>query len=226
MVDSIYFCICFSFLFISIFLINVIFTKVVLQPVVKKIKTTPPKKVIVFLGSGGHTGEMLKILHTYKKTINKSEICILCSEENSLARFKNQFPDLKNVRFYMIGKAREVGSGKISSVKSIIHTFVTIFKILIKNKDYFIFNHESTLMLLNGPGSCVLLSMIFQLIKIITFIDYNKFKIVYIESLARCNNLSMTGVLLYYLNLSDEFLVQWPEMLETYPYAKSYSILV
>lgn len=226
MMESMYWVLFLCVVCVSVFIFNVIFTKAVLQPSMKNYGSIPPKKVIVFLGSGGHTGEMLKILHTYKDTISKSDLCILCSEENSLERFKNQFPDFKNVKFFMIGKAREVGSGKVSSIKSIIHTFVTISQIILKNKDFFVFNHERTLMLLNGPGSCVLLSILFQVLKIVTFKDYKSFKIVYIESLARCNKLSMTGMILYYLKLSDEFLVQWPEMKLTYPYAKSYGILV
>ncbi|CAI8505866.1 unnamed protein product [Hanseniaspora opuntiae] len=207
------------------FLLNVLFTKVILQST-RKQKSQKPEKVIVFLGSGGHTGEMLKILHTYKDTLKHSSIVVLYSEENSLARFKLQFPDIKNVKFHMIGKAREVGSGKISSIKSIVHTLLSVVDIVIKDMNYFVIDHKRTLILLNGPGSCVLLSMIFQFIKLITIKDHKHIKIVYVESLARCNKLSMTGVIIYYMKFADEFLVQWPEMLKSYPYAKSYGILV
>lgn len=207
------------------FLLNVLFTKVILQNT-RTLQSQKPKKVIVFLGSGGHTGEMLKILNTYKETLKHSSIVVLYSEENSLARFKLQFPDIKNVKFHMIGKAREVGSGKLSSIKSIVYTLLSVVGIIIKDTKYFVFDHKRTLILLNGPGSCVLLSMVFQFIKFITIKDYKHIKIVYVESLARCNKLSMTGLIIYYIKFYDEFLVQWPEMLESYPYAKSYGILV
>lgn len=220
-----FWCISLILLFIAIFLLNVLFVKVILQDPSNH-QSQQPQKVVVFLGSGGHTGEMLKIMHTYKETLKHSSIVILYSEENSLARFKLQFPDIKNVKYYMIGKAREVGSGKFSSIKSIVYTLLSIIDIIIKDVNYFVIDHKRTLILLNGPGSCVILSMIFQIIKLITLKDYKQVKIVYVESLARCNKLSMTGLIIYYMKLADEFLVQWPEMLKSYPYAKSYGILV
>ncbi|XBW35464.1 hypothetical protein QEN19_001037 [Hanseniaspora menglaensis] len=169
---------------------------------------------------------MLKILETYKNTICESQIAILYSETNSLVRFKKQFSHLKTVKYFAIGKARQVGAGKFKSAISIIETIISIIKILFVNKDFFIFDHRSTLLLLNGPGSCVLLSAIFQIVKFITFKNYCSLRVVYVESLARCNNLSMTGVFIYFLNLSDEFIVQWPELCSTYPFSKYYGFLV
>ena len=214
---------------ISIFLLNVLITKSVLQPTDKsqtRKNKTKPEKVIVYLGSGGHTGEMLKILGTYENTIKESQLSILYSDNNSLLRFENQFKNFKNVTSHKIGKARQVNASKISSVISIFQTIVSIIKLFIQERNIFLFNHKNTLLLLNGPGSCVLLSILFQIIKLITFKDYSKFKIIYIESLARCNSLSMTGFLIYYLKLSDEFIVQWQEMCKKYPYSKCYGILV
>lgn len=43
-------------------------------------------------------------------------------------------------------------------------------------------------------------------------------KIIYIESFARINNLSLTGKLVY--PFADLFLVQWKSLLQTYPKAK------
>lgn len=45
-----------------------------------------------------------------------------------------------------------------------------------------------------------------------------KIKIVYIESFARVNNLSLTGKLVYHF--ADLFLVQWKELSELYPNAR------
>lgn len=215
------------FLLILFFLFNVFFTRSILQPNLNtKNPKNNPKKVIVYLGSGGHTGEMLKILGTYKNTIKEAQIAVLYSENNSLLRFKNQFSQLNKVQYHAIGKARQVNAGKISSILSILTTFLSIIALFVKEKSFFLFNHKNTLLLVNGPGTCVLLCTLFQALKVVSLSTYSNFKIVYIESLARCNNLSMTGLLIYYLKLSDEFIVQWQEMCEKYKDSKYYGILV
>lgn len=224
--DSLSFPILLSLL-ILFFLLNIVFTRAVLQPNLNtKTPKNNPKKVVVYLGSGGHTGEMLKILRTYEKTIKEAHIAVLYSDNNSLLRFQNQFSDLNNVQYHEIGKARQVNASKISSVLSILATVFSIVVLFVKEKRFFLFNHRNTLLLVNGPGTCVLLCSLFQALKVVSLSNYNNFKIVYIESLARCNNLSMTGLLIYYLKLSDEFIVQWQEMCEKYKYSKCYGILV
>lgn len=50
-----------------------------------------------------------------------------------------------------------------------------------------------------------------------------KCQIVYVESLARVDTLSVSGKLLYYV--ADRFLVQWPELKEKYPRAEFYGRL-
>lgn len=45
-------------------------------------------------------------------------------------------------------------------------------------------------------------------------------KVIYIESFARISTASITGKLIYYLHLSDMFLVQWKSLLKIYPKAK------
>jgi len=40
---------------------------------------------------------------------------------------------------------------------------------------------------------------------------------VYLESIARTRRLSLTGKILYNLRLPDTLLVQWPELLASYP---------
>lgn len=57
----------------------------------------------------------------------------------------------------------------------------------------------------------------YPMIKIAKFF---KKKVIYIESFARVNDLSLTGKKLY--GKVDLFLVQWPELLNDYPKAKYY----
>lgn len=48
----------------------------------------------------------------------------------------------------------------------------------------------------------------------------------YVESIARVRTLSLSGKLLYLSRLTDEFLVQWPEMAERFPRARYIGRLV
>ncbi len=44
-------------------------------------------------------------------------------------------------------------------------------------------------------------------------------KVIYIESFAKINTPTQTGMLIYSKNIADRFYVQWPEMLKIYPNA-------
>lgn len=43
--------------------------------------------------------------------------------------------------------------------------------------------------------------------------------IFYVESIARVRKLSLSGLLLYKLRLTDQFVVQWPQLQKKYPRA-------
>jgi len=49
-------------------------------------------------------------------------------------------------------------------------------------------------------------------------------KIIFIESFARVEHLSLTGKILYYL--ADRFLVQWPELKQQYPRSEHLGLLI
>uniref|UniRef100_A0A8C6VB73 UDP-N-acetylglucosamine transferase subunit ALG14 n=1 Tax=Naja naja TaxID=35670 RepID=A0A8C6VB73_NAJNA len=66
--------------------------------------------------------------------------------------------------------------------------------------------------LCNGPGTCVPICLSALLLKIL---GLNKITIVYVESICRVENLSLSGKILYHF--SDYFIVQWPALKEKYP---------
>ncbi|KAL6950120.1 hypothetical protein ACO0QE_000795 [Hanseniaspora vineae] len=206
--------------------------------------------VFVFLGSGGHTGEMLKLLDNYQNLLlNQSTNFYVCfSDDRSLINFQkkyakptNTLPSYKTKLHYIrLYKAREVGSGKTQSLVSIIATIINLLQKLTiplisacltscKNR-----KSSKSVFLLNGPGTSVLISIyvrffqfLHQLVKPLTSSGSGKnMKLIYVESLARVNKLSLSGALIYYAKLYDEFVVQWQELTTVYPDAKYYGILV
>lgn len=40
--------------------------------------------------------------------------------------------------------------------------------------------------------------------------------LVYVESVARVEKLSLTGAILHRLGIADQFIVQWPELVQKY----------
>ncbi|SCW01676.1 LAFE_0E04852g1_1 [Lachancea fermentati] len=180
-------------------------------------------RLFVFLGSGGHTGEMLRLLQNYEKTLlaAKNEIYVGYSDDASLAAFQRlekKFSDVK-VSYIRFGKAREVGSSKLQSLVSIARTLLQSIQSLTWLKYQFL--GQSHLVLLNGPGTCCVISYWLKLLEILTC---TRSKILYVESLARTDSLSLTGKLLY--PIVDEFVVQWEELHTHYERSKCFGILV
>ncbi|KAG0237429.1 UDP-N-acetylglucosamine transferase subunit [Actinomortierella wolfii] len=82
----------------------------------------------------------------------------------------------------------------------------------------------SSVLLMNGPGTCLALALAVILARMIGIPDNETPDLFFIESFARVKTLSLAGKLLY--PLVDHFLVQWPTLAERYPRAQYIGILV
>ncbi|CAI5759069.1 unnamed protein product [Candida verbasci] len=168
----------------------------------------PPRRVenvsiSVFLGSGGHTGEMLALISKLDLKIST----YICSDETS----KNKVKDKGEVIY--IPRARHVGQSYFTSIFTTLHSFI-ISSILL------LFNCPSVL-LLNGPGTSVPIAYIIFIYK---FLGICSTRIIYIESLARVEKLSLSGWLL--LPITNRFIVQWDKLYQKYNKVEYYGILL
>lgn len=177
----------------------------------------------IFLGSGGHTGEMLRLMQNYKEILFQSDVTLHIgySDIKSLNKMQLLGDEMKcNIKLYGFKKAREVNSGLLNSIKTIILTLITSLRHVIQIKWQMMGNPH--LILLNGPGTCCIITVWVKLIDwLLLFTSSN---IVYVESLARINTLSLTGKILYML--ADEFVVQWEDLQTVYPRSRYFGILV
>ncbi|XP_032948210.1 UDP-N-acetylglucosamine transferase subunit ALG14 homolog isoform X2 [Rhinolophus ferrumequinum] len=98
-------------------------------------------------------------------------------------------------RHYIIADTDEMSAQKISS-----------FELYRADRD------PSTMVLCNGPGTCVPICVSALLLGIL---GIKKVIIVYVESICRVEHLSLSGKILFHL--SDYFIVQWPTLKEKYP---------
>lgn len=178
--------------------------------------------IMVVLGSGGHTAEMLTIISDILTNSTKSQNLIYVAGKTdrhsipkalTLHENNNFNTTMRNVSCYSVPRAREVGQGWISSCYSSLYT--TIFSIQV------VVGTTPDLILCNGPGTCVIICVIAFVMRLLTFRQWGK--IVYVESFARVKTLSMSGKILY--QFADRFLVQWDFLHKEYPLSEYYGRL-
>lgn len=173
---------------------------------------------MIFLGSGGHTGEMIKLLSNMDVSELTRTWVISSNDSTSLLKCKDYEDKLTSefgANFLTLHRARSVGEPLGLSVKNTMISFVDTFKQLVRLPQL------PAVLLVNGPGTSVPLAYMLFLFK---FLGVSNTKIIYIESLARVKDLSVSGKML--LPIADRLLVQWPEVANRYKRAEYYGILI
>ncbi|KAG2196966.1 hypothetical protein INT46_004465 [Mucor plumbeus] len=185
--------------------------------ITSKNRRTKSCKTCVFLGSGGHTAEMLQLIkslnpeHYYPRTYIVANTDILSKEKaieyEQSTGHQNQFD------VYTIPRAREVGQPMSKVPISALIALTASVKVILSS--------WPDLIVCNGPGSCIPICMLAYIPRIL---GIKKIEIIYIESFARVESLSVTGKLLY--PFVDRFLVQWPQLSNIFDKAEYRGILV
>lgn len=177
-----------------------------------------PLSFLIILGSGGHTAEILTLLQTTLPTFPNAQVTYLTTHTDShslpraLAFHQANFPHLK-FQTRSVPRARQVGQPYLSSVWSSLKCVGAVWSIL--------HDINPNVVLTNGPATGAVVGAVAVARE--CFAIGVRVKLVYIESLARVDTMSVSGKLLY--RIADRFLVQWPELLEHYPRAEYYGRL-
>ncbi|KAK9454044.1 UDP-N-acetylglucosamine transferase subunit ALG14 [Dipodascopsis uninucleata] len=166
--------------------------------------------MIISLGSGGHSTEMLAALSTVDMTKHKKRLYVYFSgdlisgtkardfEDDLKARLTNEGGSaeaLGKPRFIQVQRARDVGQSFVSSIWTSALCFVECVLAVRKQRP--------RLVLCNGPGSSLMLVLACKCVM-------PTCRVIYMESLARVNSLSLTGRLIR--PFTNRFIVQWPEL--------------
>ena len=163
------------------------------------------KGIMIILGSGGHTGEILLMIQ--KLNYNYFSSCYFVSSHNdknseNKAKESIQIDKYKNTKFYFlkIYRARNVGQSFISSIPTTLYALFQSFFILIK--------YRPNLVVTNGPGVAFPIVFIGYVLRILMILS--EFKIMFIESYCRTKSISLCGKIVE--PFCDRFIVLWKNL--------------
>lgn len=189
-------------------------------PIAQTLRAAPGSNLMVLMGSGGHTGEMIRLLSSMDISCYSRTYVSSSGDATSLAKAMefdesvsggSTFP----TEYLTLERARSVGEPFLHSIYSTVKSFASTVIALAS------LHPKPAVLLLNGPGTSVPLAYVLFLFK---FLGLSQTRIVYVESLARISKLSLSGLLV--LPLADRFLVQWEQLARQYKRAEYYGILV
>lgn len=187
-----------------------------------------PVSMLVVLGSGGHTSEMLSIIDKINHSKYDPIVYLVARTDSTSERRLNKSHTKKSSLVYYIPRSREVGQSYFTSIFTTLWSFIYVFIVT--------FRIKPSVLVCNGPGTCIPVVLNVLILRVLGLCDG---KVIFVESIARvqryesssnvnffCVNtlmvshilsksLSMSGHILYYI--VDRFIVYWKELKEKYP---------
>ncbi|KAJ7770179.1 glycosyltransferase family 1 protein [Mycena maculata] len=190
----------------------------------RAVKQTKTKSLAVFLGSGGHTSEALTLISALDFD-RYSPRTYVASEGDSLSLQKavelessKATPESPaQYTILTIPRARNVHQPLVTTLPTAFYSLLScIYQVTLTRGSSF-----ADALILNGPGTCFILCIAVYVSK---FLGLSAPRVIYIESFARVESLSLSGKLLY--PFVDRFVVQWPQLLKKAKGAEFHGLLV
>jgi beta-1,4-N-acetylglucosaminyltransferase len=150
-------------------------------------------RLLIVLGSGGHTKEMLRVVDLLGSGF---EYSYLVSEDDALSVQKIKLPG----PVYKVIRPRWKHTSLFMAVLRTAWSGLQALWALVRSRPKAIIS--------TGPGPAVPASLLAKLLGV---------KVIYIETGSRISALSASGKILY--RVADLFFVQWPELLPLCPKA-------
>lgn len=174
-------------------------------------------RLMVVLGSGGHTAEMLTFLSGFNP-VNIQSVHFFLAKTDHHSQSKAEAwanrniqsnngngnrsspPPPLQVSFHKITRSREVGQSWCSTVGTTLAGLCETISLYCQV--------QPDVVLCNGPGTCVPVVYCAVLGKLCGVNTHTR--LIFIESFARVQSLSLTGMLVY--PVVDRFIVQWKQL--------------
>ncbi|GAA5821888.1 hypothetical protein JCM3770_002646 [Rhodotorula araucariae] len=176
----------------------------------RKRRATDEASLAVFLGSGGHTAEMMRLVAHLDWRRFSRRVWIISSGD-SLSEAKALQLERRiasgEFRILRIPRARRVHQSYLTSPLTTLYSFAYCLWHIALSPLFCPRQVFADLVLLNGPGSCVPITCAAFLPRLVTLPSP---ALVYIESLARTRRLSLSARLVR--PLVDRFFVQWESL--------------
>lgn len=181
----------------------------------KDLRPRPSARVMVVLGSGGHTMEMLQMLRGLDDVRYAPRHYVVAATD-AMSRGKAEEAERGRsggFAVHTVPRSREVGQSYVSSVFTTMRALLASVVLFARVRPH--------ALLCNGPGTCVPLCACAIAAR---FLGIHRTTVIFIESFARVQSLSLTGKILYYF--ADVFYVQWPQLRERHPRASYRGFLI
>lgn len=165
----------------------------------------PPLRVMVVLGSGGHTAEMFNVINSLPADYWSSHrpVYVTSATDRHSAQLAEALESThfgRHARVAVIPRAREVGQRYSSSVLSTLRALRASLAV--------VWRERPEVLLVNGPGVCVPVVLAAVLLAGAAVFRYRRPAIVYMESFTCVRHVSLTGRLLAPW-VADIFTVHW-----------------
>ncbi|OOQ83969.1 UDP-N-acetylglucosamine transferase subunit alg14 [Penicillium brasilianum] len=223
-----------GFLIILVILVSLVISQNASLPRVRRRGT--PVHLLVMLGSGGHTAEMLAILenqfdysvYTYRTYVVSSGDDLSAKKavefEDKIAQQDDNEKAADNYTVVTIPRARRVHQSYLTAPFSTLHCFWACLLVLLgRHPDQrplpaqYPSKHPD-IILSNGPAVAVCMVLAAKFIRFFIYCfrwasgtgskpEISRLRTIYVESWARVRTLSISGRIL--LPIADKFLVQW-----------------
>lgn len=168
-------------------------------------------KLLVSLGSGGHTTEMFYLLQPLQMDQFTHRYYYISSGD-SLSRQKaldfekdKECGGVCTIR--TVSRARRVKQSWLTTPLSVILSCLDAIR--------FVWHDRPDLVICNGPGTCVVIVLASLLLR---YTGVKSSRVIFVESFARVESLSLSGRIL--IGLVDRFLVMWPDLAKRYEKAE------
>lgn len=184
---------------------------------------------LVVLGSGGHTKEMLAMMEVnFPAVAGLHRRYIVSSGDTMSLKHLKAFEDSvtathgeKNAGTYdvhIVTRARKIHQTLMTVPISGFQSLLDIFPLLLRSPFTGPRSRQNypDVILTNGPATGFFVGLVAWVLKIFHIVPEDAAQILYVESWARIKTLSLTGLLFYYLDMADVFLVQHEKVAKKY----------
>lgn len=181
---------------------------------------------LLIAGSGGHTTELISMMRNSRPRGSRMHRRWMVTEGDRrsvgvIADFEKWLVDTQEgsgtFEIKMVERARKVHQSWWTVPFSAMACGMDVFKCVVGGTPDLPSRTYPGVVVTNGPGTGFIVAMVTWIMRMMYLIPSDCCRIIYIESIARVQSLSLTGKLFYWFNIADRFIVQHEPLTKRYP---------